>query len=279
MARLTLAGMYRHDPALFSGAVLPEKMSLPALIDKLIRDHGDLYPYHQNPIVLKSSIGFWFETRAYDFSQMYDALHAKYNPIENYDRTEGYKDTLTHSGVDKVQQTLGTQVETKHTGTETSASTGTDTQTESGTDTTTHAGTEETRQRGTEGTELTVAAYDSDGYVPRENSTRTPNLDETRTPDLTDTRTPNLTHKRTPDLLDTRTPNLTDTSVNSGTDKGQTEYGHVETTEHHSRVHGNIGVTTNQQMIQAEVDMRAAYDLYAIIARLFEQEFLSQCYS
>ena len=263
MARLTLAGMYRHDPALFSGAVLPEKMSLPALIDKLIRDHGDLYPYHQNPIVLKSSIGFWFETRAYDFSQMYDALHAKYNPIENYDRTEGYKDTLTHSGVDKVQQTRGTQVETKHTGTETSASTGTDTQTESGTDTTTHAGTEKTAQRGTEGTELTVAAYDSDGYVPRENSTRTPNLDETRTPDLTDT----------------RTPNLTDVSVNSGTDKSQTEYGHVETTEHHSRVHGNIGVTTNQQMIQAEVDMRAAYDLYAIIARLFEQEFLSQCYS
>lgn len=263
MGRLTLAGMYRHDPTLFAGAVLPEKMSLPALIDKLIRDHGDLYPYHQNPIVLKSSIGFWFETRAYDFSQMYDALHAKYNPIENYDRTEGYKDTLTHSGVDKVQQTLGTQVETKHTGTETSASTGTDTQVESGTDTTTHAGTE--------GTELTVAAYDSDSYVPRENSTRTP--------DLTDTRTPNLTHKRTPDLLDTRTPNLTDVSVNSGTDKGQTEYGHVETTEHHSRVHGNIGVTTNQQMIQAEVDMRASYDLYAIIARLFEQEFLSQCYS
>ena len=44
------------------------------------------------------------------------------------------------------------------------------------------------------------------------------------------------------------------------------------------RVHGNIGVTTSQQMIESELSLRAKYDIYKIIAREFEREFLVQIY-
>lgn len=46
------------------------------------------------------------------------------------------------------------------------------------------------------------------------------------------------------------------------------------TTNH---THGNIGVTTNQQMVLAELELRK-YDIYYNIARMFEKHFLIQIY-
>lgn len=44
-----------------------------------------------------------------------------------------------------------------------------------------------------------------------------------------------------------------------------------------SHIHGNIGVTTNSQMITQELELRK-YDIYAEIARRFEREFLINIY-
>lgn len=49
------------------------------------------------------------------------------------------------------------------------------------------------------------------------------------------------------------------------------------TSTHKGRTHGNIGVTTNQQMIQSELELRM-YDLYEVIAEMFENNFLIQVY-
>lgn len=44
------------------------------------------------------------------------------------------------------------------------------------------------------------------------------------------------------------------------------------------RTHGNIGVTTSQQMIVSEMELRAKYPFYNILAREFEHEFLVEVY-
>lgn len=262
MGRLTLWGMQQYDPTLLNGIVLPEGMSVSDFTTLLNYRVGPLYPYIQVPPVLKSLIGTWFQTRQYDFSQMYAALTAKYSPIENYDRTEDRTLNTKHSGTDTDTNTLGTQVTVKRTGTEDVHS--------AGTESTTRTGTETTLDSGTSVTEQQVSAYDANSYVNREKNTQTPNLESTRTPNLTDTRTPDLTERRTPDL--------TDVSTNSGSDVKETSYGHVEDGTEHSHVHGNIGVTTNQQMIEAELEMRMRYDLYELIIQLFEREFISRVY-
>lgn len=46
---------------------------------------------------------------------------------------------------------------------------------------------------------------------------------------------------------------------------------------HSGRVHGNIGVTTNAQMIEGELALRIK-NLYDMIAKEFEKEFISQVY-
>lgn len=64
----------------------------------------------------------------------------------------------------------------------------------------------------------------------------------------------------------------------SGADTRQTNYGKGSSDTFESRVHGNIGVTTAQQMIEAELEMRRKYDLYKIIAQMFEEYFIVQIY-
>ena len=49
-----------------------------------------------------------------------------------------------------------------------------------------------------------------------------------------------------------------------------TEYGKINTRE--SDIHGNIGVTTNQQMIEQELELLRHFDIYGYIAELFEND-------
>ena len=262
MGRMTLWGMQQIRPTLLQGVSLPQGMDREAFLQMMDYRVGAQYPRTQVPEILEGLITSWFRLRGAGFQRMYDALTAEYSPIENYDRTEERTDKLTHSGRDTDTNELGTSVTLKRTGTEEMAQSGTESRHTSGTD--------KTVQSGSDTTETQVSAYDADSYVPREK--------QTRSPGVTDLRTPDLTEMRTPDLRDVRTPNLTDVSTNSGADTKTTDYGHIEDRKETIRAHGNIGVTTNQQMIEAEVQMRIQWDMTDIIIGMFEQEFLSRVY-
>lgn len=262
MGRLTLWGMQQSYPTLLQGIDLPDGMSIPDFIIRLNMKVGQQYPYIQVPPVLQQLISTWFATRQTDFQRMYDAMEANYSPIENYDRKEDRKLKTSHSGTDTDTNTLGTTNTVTRTGTESMQTTGTEK--------TVTSGTETTQSSGTSTTENSVSAYDASSYVPRDKQTQTPNLTDTRTPNLTDTRTPDITEKRTPDL--------TDVSSNTGSDVRKTDYGHVEDATEEVRAHGNIGVTTNQQMIESEMELRMKWDLYEVIIQMFEREFMSRVY-
>lgn len=278
MGRMTLWGMQQIRPTLLDGVTLPEGVDRDAFLDILNYRVGAQYPRTQVPPMLERLIARWFVLKKEAFQRMYDALSAEYNPIENYDRQERRTNKLTHSGSDTDTNALGTALTVKRTGTEEMSHTGSESRAQTGTETMHTTGTDVNATTGSESTEAQVSAYDASSYVPRELQTRTPTLTDTRTPDLTEERTPDLREVRTPDLTDIRTPDLTDVSENSGQDVRTTDYGHVEDVVEELRAHGNIGVTTNQDMVKAEVDMRAQYDLTDVIIGLFEQEFMSRVY-
>lgn len=214
MARLTLWGIYQYDKTLFDNIVLPEGIDKDNLISDIMRNSGDLYPYHQVPEYLKSNINFWFARRLFDFERMYEALRVEYSPIENYDRKENTTRNYENSGMDKESTTLGS------------------------TTTSTNIGSNDNENK--------VSAYNESDYTNREK--------------------------------DTQSYNSTLTNTGSGTDTTLTEYGLKRKEVEDIRVHGNIGVTTSQQMIESEMELRAKYDIYKIISREFEREFLVQVY-
>lgn len=70
---------------------------------------------------------------------------------------------------------------------------------------------------------------------------------------------------------------LVDTDSTSGnsntTDNNSNEYTGGDNRDINIRAHGNIGVTTNQQMIEAEIAMRHNHNLYNIILNDFINKF------
>ncbi len=87
--------------------------------------------------------------------------------------------------------------------------------------------------------ERTKSAYDSSAYQPYDKVT---------------------THATT----DTDTTDRTSTTIDNDS-------------EHNGRIHGNIGVTTSQQMLTQELDM-GYWNLYERITQLFLQEFVIPVY-
>lgn len=129
-------------------------------------------------------------------------------------------------------------------------------------------------------------------YNPIENYDR--NEEWTDTPNITRTRTGGYTDSvDTTDTVDNEnkvsaynSTTYQPDSQNHGTNKTEgsntrTYNNEAEketgTTTHRGHIHGNIGVTTNQQMIEAELKLRE-FDMYEYIAQQFENEFLVQVY-
>ena len=214
MERLTLWGFYQYDKTLFDGIALPEGIVKENLVAEIMKNSGDLYPYHQVLEYLKRNINYWFSHRLFDFGRIYEALRMDYSPIENYDRKENITRDYENSGIDKASTTLGSST------------------------TSTNVGSNDNENK--------VSAYNESDYTNREK--------------------------------DIQSYNSTVTNTGSGTDTTQTEYGLKRKEVEDVRVHGNIGVTTSQQMIESELSLRAKYDIYKIISREFEREFLVQIY-
>lgn len=77
--------------------------------------------------------------------------------------------------------------------------------------------------------------------------------------------------------VDAYTVNVTgsDSSTSSGSSSNTLTHG--EKIEHSARIHGNIGVTTSQQMLQSELDI-AKFNIYEQIADIFCEEFCLMIY-
>ena len=183
MARLTLWGIYQYDKTLFDNIVLPDGIDKDNLVSDIMRNSGDLYPYHQVPEYLKRNITFWFSRRLFDFDRMYKSLRTEYSPIENYDRIEDIKREYKDSGTDTETLTLGSSTTSRHTGNDT------ETTTLGSTTTSSHTGTDTDSTQGGATNEKGVSAYNEDGYTNREKDTETHNSNNTQTYNSTVTNT------------------------------------------------------------------------------------------
>ena len=116
-------------------------------------------------------------------------------------------------------------------------------------------------------------------YSPIENYDRTETHSDVYTRNLAESRTANSseTHAENGKKAAFDSDALVDTDSTSGNsstdDSNSSEYTGGDSREINIRAHGNIGVTTNQQMIEAEIAMRHNHNLYNIIINDFINKF------
>lgn len=245
------------------------------LRDYISFNHGDLEIRYrledyvlENPSIIQNIIVNLYNANKYKYKTLYNTTLLKYEPLQNYDRTEEVKDSTERTGNNDT--TFGSRTDTSTTNNTTNIGSQDNTNTNKEV---TEIGTiktiteSATSKKGSEVNEKEVAPYDSETYYNQEKDTLSYNnrTDEnnstTTTNSRTDTRTDNTTDK-----IGARTDrNESSTSNTYGSHTDASSKNENETYTHKSHMYGNIGVTTSQQMLESEREV-AYFNFVSIVA-------------
>ena len=278
-----------YDNTVFDNMHLPTGISLDEVVDDIIFKYGDAPLFCPDPAVLKYYIERWSDHRLPLWERFIAAVNAQYNPIENYNRYElsetslkyGHKittdDDVTHGHKITTNDDLthGHKITTdddlKHGETITTD------------DDLTHGESIETNDDLTHGltVENKIAADNSATYQPDNEgiNSGTDERDTTEEHSGTDERDITEEHSGTDERDIEETHSGKDERDYDETHSGKDER---DVTESHSgkditgidsHIHGNIGVTTNQAMLNAEIDLIPKLDIINYIADDWHSEF------
>lgn len=202
---------------------------------------------------LASSCTSLYVTHAYMLSGLYETTLLEYEPIENYRMTEKGKDT--DGGTDKTVNEYGDDDRTESFG----KTVRTDTLGE------VNASESLGETNTTTSGEHSIAGYDqNDSFSPqtKDEGSETVNARENTT------HTDSIINKSEGDEVSN------DYLHHAHTDTFSTEHG--KTLDHELTRYGNIGVTTSQQMLEAERNVRN-FSIYDVIASLICSQFFEMC--
>ena len=226
-----------------------------------------------------------YKVKKYTYERLYNSTLLKYEPIENYDRIESITDStikdttgstdyglqnttssITSDNVDGAQKNDNTTTEKMEYGETTTVIK----------DKLTKSGKERSTDNGKKVSERNVAPYDSETYYNQEKTTDSfdnyshtnellDRIDETNStvnvPAKTDNKTTTVVEN-----IGEKTNTQTSTSQQQQQAHTDTVTGKEETTyKHENRTHGNIGVTTSQQMLESEREV-ALFNFVGIVA-------------
>lgn len=243
-AKITLASFFTYfntaspEDDLFKNMSLPSGIDKDTLVGNILMRGGEFEVMYSDPYFMQNVIGVWSRKWYKTIDKWVKALAIDYNPLENYDRMEEWTDTT--DGSTSGRRDNG------------------NTRTLNYTDALT-LDHDETRTLDTTNTSThDVSAYDSSTYQP---------ADQTVTED---------------DGTDTVNYSGTDSTLHSGTivdafGEG-TSTKNDEKVTHKGRIHGNVGVTTSQQMLESELSL-AEWNIYEHVTDLFLSEFVIPIYS
>ena len=275
---------------MFEGVTVPDPLEAETLKSQIVFRCGLLEPAYSEPEIQKTAITQFFKREQWNIQHLVNIILAEYSPIENTDRYSEHttedigSGSSTHSGTDarNIINSGKDQRDIEESGTDQR-----DLQ-ESGTD------QREIQNSGTDGREIQesgdttttreISAYNSAAY--QADNKETVDHGKRTEDDLTYGKVTNddVTYgKKTDD--DITYGKKTDDDVTYGKQtQDNVIYGHKITDEktgsstYTEHTHGNIGVTTNQEMIRQELELLEAFDVYDWIAAKMEKELFLQVY-
>lgn len=91
-ATMSLLGLYQKNNNLFLELELPEGIEKDTVVDNLLMETAELEVLFTNPLFMQAAIGTWSSKELPVWKKLYDTTLLKYNPIQNYDRTEKWSE-------------------------------------------------------------------------------------------------------------------------------------------------------------------------------------------
>ena len=259
-----------HNINLFEDCTVPTPLEMDQVVNNIILRCGLLTPVYSEPETFKMMTKMWFLSNQWNFEHLVKIMLANYSPIENVYESEQWKET--NSGTDKLTHgethTLSGQDTLGHG----------ETHTLSGTDTLTHGETHtlsgKDTVKDTTTNEHQVSAYNEGTYQSDSKDIKNNGPETTYGKKDTASGDDKTQYGKTDTASGTDTTTYGKTDTASGTDR--TEHGHI--IEYTKLRHGNIGVTTNNQLINQELEMLENFNIYDWIAAKFERDNMIQLY-
>lgn len=246
MATISPLGLYQWDETIFDLMTIPTALDRDTLIDNLLAETAELEVLYPNPVVFKNLVGVWSHKQLDIWNRLYATTQYEYNPIENYNRYE----TGSEDGGGR----------TTHSGTDTTA------------ETTTHSGTDRrVIDRDMGGSDTNTATSESGHFIAGYNSQASGDNDGLVKQTRDDGEAENTTtYGSTEDVTDALTHG--EQIVKTGNMVHGEQVATTSEGSHELHAHGNIGVTTTQELIREQRDIEL-FNLYDIIIEDFKMRF------
>ena len=269
-AKITLLGFSRwmkdnSDDLFKAFDDLPAGIDKDVLINNILLRGGEFEVIYSDPYFMQESIYTWLAKWRRTLEKWLAALAATYDPLNNYDRHEEYTDT---EGIGDTETRSGTRTDSRSrdtSGNTTGSTSGSASNASSAATNTT--GTDS----GSQETENKVSAFDASTYQAKDRS-------DTTTGSTTSSST-GTTSANSATSLETRSENRSDNASESGSEStaDTRAASRNRLLQHTAHLFGNIGVTTSQEMLQAELSS-AEWNLYDHITDLFLTEYIIPVY-
>lgn len=256
-ALLSIVGLYNADDSIFDNMQLPSGVNKQNVIDGIMMDCMELEILYPNPDAMKTMIGIWSRREADTWQRIYNASIAEYNPIENYDRHQTDTRNILHSGSDittgvsesETTESRNTEAEREQNGTMNGESNSTGTQSGTSSGNTVHQ----------------YAAFDSGNLMDQTKDIQSQTVNNSSEETVTNEQTTRETGSDT--VSENSTSNTSENTTHTlqhGENVGETFT---------SYIHGNIGVTTSQQMLESELELSPKLSIINYIVNSFKMRF------
>lgn len=305
-------------PSLLDGVVVPAPLNAELVKSQIMLECGLLTPIYSEPYLMKDAITQWFSVHAWTFDHLVKIIQAEYSPIENVDRYDSTTTSTKGSEFSSESESTGNTRNMSSGATMAGSSgedrsraeqiDGTENrqrnETRSGEDVTDRERSEETEKatgqetRTNGNNENTVSAFNASTYQPlnsdlsiesesifgsesatsytseSENVSRSESISESENITRSDStsESENISRSESESSSATESENIVGSRVNNGLSNRD------EITVFSQHLHGNIGVTTNQQMINEELDLLERFNVYGWIAKTFRADLIIDVY-
>ncbi len=250
-AKVTLIGFYNYYNQIgedfFKNLSVPDEIDRTTLIAHILQKGGEFETLYSNPEMLMTMMSVWSTSWYHTIEKWIETMTTEYKPLENYDRFENWTD----SGTENTQDT------TEHTNITTGSANSSDTSRGGAESSDTSNGSSNANGQDN------ISAYNSSVMQP----------DTSNTAQSTTTAT-SSTSSSTTNSSTTNSSTTSNENINISNEVDLTKENN-----HNGRIHGNIGVTTSQQMAIEEMELRRLWgNIYDHVADLFLHEFVIPIY-
>lgn len=261
-SKITLIGCNSYfdtlGQSLFDYLSVPSGITKDTLTDTILLRGGEFEIIMGDPEFLRYAIGAWSRKWMPTMERWARALEIEYNPLENYDRKEDWTDKTDGSGASSTQNTSHRDL-TSDTDNDSSTASS---ENSSGSETMIH---DRDKYSSPPTHETLKSAYDSSSYSPVQKDIDTGKWEE------------GTSRSESANSSNASSTNEHFHSDDDYSNREDSSSAMSQNAKHNGRIHGNIGVTTSQQMLEAELQL-GYWNIYEKITELFLQEFTIPVY-